>query len=160
MYGYGIYNTTNNTQANIDRINSQIKELENMRLHLQNVPQNTTTPSINQTFQLAPNSQSGVRYANNIEEVKKEFVVNDTPFFDKNMTILWLKNAKGEIRTYELNEVILKDEKDMLIESLQMQINDLRRGLENAKSVDTDDDGSVEEQKPTNVRSNKSSKSK
>lgn len=162
MYGYGNYNT--NAQLSIDRINNQIKDLENMRSHLQNVPQpSTTTPiptNLTQNFQLAPNNQSGVRYANNIEEVKKEFVVIDTPFFDKNMNTMWLKNAKGEIKTYELNEIILKDEKDMLIESLQMQINDLRRGLENAKSNSTNDDDAVEEQKPTNVRTNKSSKSK
>lgn len=161
MYGYGNYNT--NAQMSIDRINNQIKDLENMRSHLQNVPQQpltSTTPSINQTFQLAPNSQSGVRYANSIDEVQKEFVVNDTPFFDKNLSIMWLKNAKGEIKTYELNEVVVKDEKDMLIESLQMQINELRKGLENAKPIIANDDGTVEEQKPTNVRINKSSKSK
>lgn len=158
MYGYGLYN--NNAQVNIDRINNQIKELENMKTHLQNVPQPSTTPSINQTFQLAPNSQNGVRYANNIDEVQKEFVVTDTPFFDKNMTIMWLKNAKGEIKTYELNEVIIKDEKDMLIESLQMQINDLRGVLENAKSNNSNDDEPITKQEPTNVRTNKSSKSK
>lgn len=161
MYGYGMYN--NNTQMSIDRINNQIKDLENMRNHLQNVPQQqpTTTPSINQTFQLAPNSQNvGVRYARDIDEVQKEFVVSDTPFFDKDFTVMWLKNAKGEIKTYELNEVVVKDEKDMLIESLQMQINDLRKGLENAKSNNTNDDGTTEKQEPTNVRTNKSSKSK
>lgn len=158
MYGYGIYN---NPQSSIDRINNQIKELENMKLQFQNVPQQpSTTPSINQTFQLAPNSQNGVHYANSIDEVNKEFVVNDTPFFDKNMTIMWFKNAKGDIKTYELNEMVVKDEKDMLIESLQLQINDLKRGLENAKSINSNDDGAVEEQKPTNVRTNKSSKSK
>ena len=159
MYGYGMYN--NNAQMSIDRINNQIKDLENMKLHLQNVPQQTpTTPSINQTFQLAPNNQNGVRYARDIEEVKKEFVVNDTPFFDKDFSVMWLKNAKGEIKTYELNEVVVKDEKDMLIESLQLQINELRKGLENAKSNNTNDDGTIEKQEPTNVRTNKSSKSK
>jgi len=162
MYGYGMYN--NNAQMSIDRINNQIKDLENMRTHLQNVPQQPTTPvptNLTQNFQLAPNSQNiGVRYARDIDEVQKEFVVSDTPFFDKDFTVMWFKNAKGEIKTYELKEVIIKDEKDMLIESLQMQINDLRKGLENAKSTNTNDDEPTTKQEPTNVRTNKSSKSK
>lgn len=158
MYGYGMYN---NPQASVDRINNQIKELENMKLQFQNVPQQPpTTPSINQTFQLAPNSQNGVHYARDIEDVKKEIVIADTPFFDKDLSIMWLKNAKGEIKTYELKEMVIKDEKDMLIESLQMQINELRRGIEIAKPINTNDDGATENEKPTNVRNSKSSKSK
>lgn len=157
MYGYGnVYN--NNTQMSIDRINNQIKDLENMRNHLQNVPQPQTQPAINQTFQLAPNPQSGVHYARDIEDVKKEMVIADTPFFDKDFSVMWLKNAKGEIKTYELNEIVVKDDKDMLIESLQMQINDLRKGLENAKSTNTNDDEPTKNTKSTNVRTNKSSK--
>jgi hypothetical protein len=148
----------------IDRINNQIKELENMKLQFQNVPQQqpTTTPSINQTFQLAPNSQNaGVRYAQDINEVQKEFVVGDTPFFDKNFSVMWLKNAKGEIKSYELKEIVERDEKDMIIESLQAQLNDLKKGLiEYAKPNNSNDDGTTEIEKPTNVRTNKSSKSK
>ena len=160
MYGYGMYN--NNAQMSIDRINNQIKELENMKLQFQNVPQQPpTTPSINQTFQLAPNSQNGVHYVKDVDDVKKEFVVNDTPFFNKEFTIMWLKNAKGEIKSYELREMVVKDDKDLIIENLQAQVNELRKGImEYAKPSNTNDDGAIEEQKPSNVRTNKSSKSK
>ena len=78
--------------------------------------------------------------------------------FSDNYSGALSRNAKGEIKTYELNEIVVKDDKDMLIESLQMQINDLRKGLENAKSTNTNDDEPTKNTKSTNVRTNKSSK--
>lgn len=109
-----------NPQANIDRINAQIAELEKLKSQVPNIQ------PITQNFQLAP--QNGFRYANNIEEVKKEYIINDTPFFSKDLSVLWVKNSNGEIKTYELNEVIQKDEKDLQIEFLQAQINELKKG--------------------------------
>ena len=57
-----------NTQASLDKIDNQIRELENMRTHLQR-PQ----PSINQTFQLAPNTQNEIKFVDSVENVMKEF---------------------------------------------------------------------------------------
>ena len=95
MYGAPYY--YNNTQANIDKIDNQIRELENLRNHLQK-PQ----PSINQTFRLAPASQSGIKFVDDIDEVNKELVFVDTLFVDKKFTTMWYKNVKGEVKEYEL----------------------------------------------------------
>lgn len=131
MYGTAYYM---NTQNSIDRIDGQIKELENMRSQLQRVSQ----PSINQTFQLAPNMQGGIKYVNSIDDVSKELVFNDTVFLNKEFNKLWLKNAKGEIKSYELKEVIIKDEKDLIIEALQNQIKEMK-GDKDEQPTNTDD---------------------
>lgn len=131
MYGNPYYNT----QTSMERIDNQIKELENMRTHLQR-PQ--MQPSINQTFQLAPGTNpNGIKYVNSIEEVGKELVFGDTPFLNKEHTTMWIKNTKGEIRTYEIKEVVHKDEKDLIIEDLMGQIEALKKGMtQNAEPLD------------------------
>lgn len=155
MYG-NPYMNIYNPQANIDKLNEQINNLEKMKAQLQQPMQ----PSINQTFQLS-NSPSGIKYANNIEEVEKDIVISDTPFFSKDMSVLWIKNIKGEIKTYELTELIQKDDKDLLISSLQMQIEELRKEIkENAKPVVIDANESSEDEKPTNVSISRTSKKK
>ena len=146
-----MYNTIYNPQASIDRINSQIAELEKMKGQIPPVP------PITQNFQFT--GMSGLRYAENIEEVEKTFVANDTPFFSKDMSVLWIKNIKNEIRSYELKEVIQKDEKDLLIESLQLQINELKE-KENAKSNDEYTIKSVEDKKSIFIPADKSTKAK
>ena len=115
----------NYNQQNInDRIDAQIAQLQQMKEQMKNTQQ----PAINQTFQLAPTSMS-MRYANSINEVQKELVSSETPFFSKDMSVLWVKNTKNEIRTYELTEIIPKDNKDIQIEYLQAQIEELKKGM-------------------------------
>ena len=121
MYGYN--------QPNIDRINAQMQELEKIKQQLQQ-PQ-----PITQNFQLAP-SRDFIRYANSIEEVQRETVIGDTAFFSKDFSIVWLKNAKGDIKSYELNEILPKDSKDMQIELLQEQIDELK-GMINNERINT-----------------------
>ena len=116
-----------NSQANIDRINNQINELEKMRTQLQQ-PQPQPT-NLTQNFQLAPTSRDVIRYASSIDEVQRDAVIGETPYFSKDMSVVWVKNTKGEIKTYELNEIIPKDEKDMQIEYLQSQIEELKKGM-------------------------------
>ena len=45
------------------------------------------------------------------------------------MSVVWIKNVKGEIKTYELNEIILKDDKDIKIDFLMAQIEDLKKEI-------------------------------
>ena len=136
-----------NPQENIDRINNQINQLENMRKQLQQPMQQPT--NLTQNFQLAPN-RDVIRYANSIDEVGKDVVTGDTPFFSRDMSVVWIKNTNGEIKTYELNEVVLKDEKDMKIDFLMAQIQELKKGMEKYEH-DTNVDGAIEDEKPTNV---------
>ena len=146
------------SQINLDSINNQINELERMKTQLSQQMQQPA--NINQTFQLAPSNQGGMRYANSIDEVGKELVYNDTAFFSKDLSVLWIKNAKGDIKSYELNEIIAKDDKDILIENLQYQVKELRKEIENAKSINDDVTKSVENEKPSNVPIYRTSKKK
>lgn len=115
----------NYNQQNIsERIDTQIAQLQQMKEQMKNTQQ----PAINQTFQLAPTSMS-MRYANSINDVQKELISSETPFFSKDMSVLWVKNTKNEIRTYELTEIIPKDNKDIQIEYLQAQIEELKKGM-------------------------------
>ena len=106
-----------------DRIDNQIQQVQN-----QQMPQPT---NLTQNFQLAPNVNSNFRLVNGIEDVQKEIVVTDTFFLNKDNSNLWIKNTKGDIRTFTLSEVIPKDERDLLIEDLQKQIKELKGGESN-----------------------------
>ncbi len=144
------YMRTYNQQNMYDQIDNQINQLQQMREQMKNNA--NQQPAINQTFQLAPSNLGGLRYFNTLDEVDKEVVYSDTPFFSKDMSVLWLKNNKGEIRTYELKEIIPKDSKDLQIEYLQARIDKLEGMIkdeqpiananaeQNATDTTTDDD--------------------
>ena len=132
MYNNPYYQNAYNPQVSIDRINNQIADLEKMRQQLQQPPQQPQ--AITQNFQLAPNGNS-MKFVNTIDDVGKEIVYSDTPFFSKDMSVMWVKNTKGDIKSYELNEIVPKDAKDMQIEYLQAQIEELRGKIENDADV-------------------------
>ena len=144
MYNVPYYNP----QASIDRINSQIAELEKLK---QQIPAQPIQPTnLTQNFQLASNSP-GMRYADSIDDVEKTVVIGDTPFFSKDMSIVWVKNTQSQIRTYELTEIVQKDDKDLMIESLQIQLDEMKGMIENAKSNDDNADESAKDEKSKNV---------
>ena len=153
------YNTYNQ-QANVDRINSQIAELEKLK---QTLPQNPLPTNLTQNFQLAPTNQT-MKYANSMEDVKKEIVVGDTPYFSKDLSIVWIKNTKGEVKAYELKEIVQKDEKDLMIENLQLQVNELTKSIkemiQNAKPTSSNDDEPVEGEEPSSIQARRTSKTK
>ena len=60
------YNPNLMQQSINDKIDNEIAKLQQMKNH------NTNQPAINQTFQLAPNS-NGIKFVNNIDDVQKEF---------------------------------------------------------------------------------------
>ncbi len=126
---YGTYNP----QITRDRINQQITQLQQMRDNLPDIQ--SQTPAINQTFQLAPTNQGVMKYANTYEEVQREAVFSDTPFFSKDLSVMWLKNTKGEIKAYELKEIVQKDEKDLQIEYLMNEINKLKGMVESEQHI-------------------------
>ena len=146
MFGVPYVNTYN-PQSSIDRINTQISELEKMRDQISH--QSIQTPTnLTQNFQITPNTNSAIRFANSIDEVQKDFVIGDTPFFSKDMSIVWIKNTKGDIKTYELNEIVEKDEKDIQIAFLEAQVNELKGMIKN-ESNDTNDDAEHDETSST-----------
>lgn len=144
-------------QMTRERIENQIAELEKMKAQ---IPQNNQTPAINQTFQLAPNNHNTMKMVNSIEDVNKEVVYGDTPFFSKDLSVMWLKNAKGEIKSYELNEIVQKDDKDLMIESLQLQLNEMKGMIEDAKSINVNADEPVENKESSTSSTVRKSKAK
>lgn len=151
MYNTPYFNNFNQ-QQNLDRINNQIQELEKMKAQMQQ-PQQMPT-NLTQNFQIAPTNREVIKYANDIGEVQRDMVVGDTPYFSKDMSVVWVKNTKGEIKSYELNEIVEKDAKDLKIEALLQsndallqnnntliqQLEDLKKELKkNEQSISTND---------------------
>lgn len=143
------YMNAYNPQMSIDKLNEQINNLEKMKTQLQQ-PQPQPT-NLTQNFQLAPTNRDVIRYASSIEEVQRDMVIGDTPYFSKDMSVVWVKNLKGDIKTYELTEIVPKDEKDLQIELLQTQINELRREMRNNERINTN---ANTEQNATNSSTN------
>lgn len=147
-----------NAQNNIDRINNEINNLQRIKEQMQ---QNPPTPTnLTQNFQLAPNHYETMRYANSMEEVEKNNVIGDTPYFSRDMSVVWIKNTKGEIKTYELSEMIVKDEKDMKIEMLQAQINEMKGMIQSARADDEYVDEPIKDEKSKNVSVHRTSTKK
>lgn len=145
-----------NPQVNIDRINSQITELEKIRNQIQ---QPIPPTNLTQNFQIAPTNKEVIKYANNIDEVSRDLVIGDTPYFSKDMSVVWIKNTKGEIKTYELKEIIPKDDKDIKIELLMAELEELKKGIKN-ESSNANNDESTESKESSNVSVSRTSKTK
>ena len=146
-----------NPQPSLDRINDQISQLESMKKQLQ---QPVTQPTnLTQNFQISPTNREIIRYANSMEEVERDLVIGDTPYFSKDMTVVWIKSAKGEIKTYELKEIVIKDEKDVQIEILKAKIEELERVKANEPSYEYIDEP-IEDEEPTIISTIRKSKKK
>ena len=166
------YMNAYNPQMSIDKLNEQINNLERMKNQLQQ-PVQPTNLTQNNEEEIISNI---VKYANSIEEVQRDMVIGDTPYFSKDMSVVWIKNTKGDIKTYELNEIVPKDEKDMQIALLQSQIEELRKEVRNNEQLNTnviptevetnttDNDKSIgepiKENKPTSIQRVSTSKKK
>lgn len=99
---------------------NKIAELEKQRIQAQ-----YAQPTIlNQTIQTGPNA-SGIRYAESIDDVNREMIFVDTLFVNKDFTNMWYKTPQGKIRSFLLEEIIPKDDKDIRIESLEKQLKEL-----------------------------------
>lgn len=146
---------TYNPQASLDRINSHIAELEKMK---QQISQQQMPTNLTQNFQIAPN-QGGIKYAESLEQVEKELVLLDTPYFSRDMSVLWLKKPQGGVQTYELREIVKKDEKDLKIELLIAKIEQLEKEINNEPN-DDDINEPTKDEKPSNVSKGRTTKTK
>lgn len=112
-------------QAMRDRIDNNIRQMQQQQQQNQMIPQQPIT----QNFQLAPMQQQNdlqAKYVNNIDDVKNTFVMREGLFINKEMTTLWVKNISGDIKTYNLSEVIEIDPKEAEINSLKNEIANMR----------------------------------
>lgn len=167
------YNNMISQQSMYEQIDNEINNLQQMKERMKNNAMQTQQPTaINQTFQIAPQNNNGIKVVNSIEDVQKELAITDTPFVNNNYTTLWIKNAKGEIRTFELNEIKPKDEKDLMIEKLQSKIYELNSQIKEMNTYEQQHnetsneyeskqlDEPIKNEKSTNVSNVKSSKPK
>lgn len=158
MYGNPYFNQQAYQQDLInmrDRLDKQIQQAQVQQMN------NNQPPAINQTFQLSPNQNNHIKYVESEDDVNKELVFADTLFVNRAYTKMWFKNASGEVKEYELKEVIKKDEKDVQIASLMAKIDELEREMKKNERTGNDVadvDVAVTSKKSTNGTNDKSSK--
>lgn len=154
-------NQPNIDQNYLNMIEKEKERLDKMKEQYVNRFQQPQQPTLNQTIQVAPTPQNiGLKYVNSINDVQKELTMVDTPFITNDYSTLFIKNAKGEIRTFTLQEVIPKDERDEIIKQLQKENKELKGMIENAKSSNANDVKPIEDEKSTNVSNVRTSKAK
>lgn len=150
-----------NMREKIDRQMQQMQQLNQNQMQQQPTPTNLT-----QNFQLAPNPTNNElesKYANNIDEVRNTFVMKTGVFVNKDFTSMWVKTTDGNIKTYELNEVIQQDPKDVEINNLKLELQRMREMINygNKSDVDnTDYDESNESKNATKLSNNKRTNAK
>lgn len=147
-----------NLQDMRDRIDNQMKQYQQSQAQMQ---QPIAQP-ITQNFQLAPqptNNEIQAKYVNNIEDVKNTFVMTTGLFVNKEMNTLWFKNVNGDIRTFNLQEIIEQDPKDIEIQRLRNEIENMKGMIANEPRI-TNVDEQIADEKPTKLQSNKRSNAK
>lgn len=163
MYGSNSQFYMQDLQNMRDRIDNQMRQMQQLQnqqqQHQQQMPTNLT-----QNFQIAPqtnNSELESKYAENINDVKSTFVMKTGLFINKDFNTLWIKNVNGDIRVFALNEIIEQDPKDIEIQNLRNELENMKGMIRNAnESVNTNIDGAVEEQKPAKLQTSKRSNAK
>ena len=126
-----------NMREKIDRQMQQVQQMNQNQIQQQPTPTNLT-----QNFQLAPNPTNNElesKYANNIDEVRNTFVMKTGVFVNKDFTSMWVKTTDGNIKTYELNEVIQQDPKDVEINNLKLELQRMREMISNESNVNNSD---------------------
>lgn len=113
-----------NPQNSIDRINNQIKDLENLKNQYQNIP-NVPQQPIQNIINTQTTSQMDfeARYLKKDEEVENIIVQRKTAFISPENRFLKVKEIDGTITTYELIPPL--DEKDKKIIELENKIKEM-----------------------------------
>lgn len=159
MYGNNGQYYMQNLQDMRDRIDNQIKSYQQTQMQQPQMPTNLT-----QNFQITPqtnNSEIQAKYVTNINDVKNTFVMTTGIFVNKEMNTLWLKNINGDIRTFNLQEIIEQDEKDIEIQNLRNELERMKGMIFNAnESVNADVDESITSSKPKGVSNSKRTNAK
>lgn len=159
MYGNNGQYYMQNLQDMRDRIDNQIKSYQQTQMQQPPVQQ-----PITQNFQITPqtnNSEIQAKYVTNINDVKNTFVMTTGIFVNKEMNTLWLKNINGDIRTFNLQEIIEQDEKDLEIQNLRNELERMKGMIFNAnESVNADANVEVANEKSSRVQNGKRSNAK
>lgn len=142
MYNYNPYNQYNQQynpyaannylselQQMRERIDKQIQQSQQVQQQIQPMP-NTSPTNLTQNFQLAPQSNNDSelesRYAENIDEVKNTFVMKTAIFVSKDFSTMFVKDVSGNIRTFKTEEIFELDGKDIQIQNLQKELEEMK----------------------------------
>lgn len=154
-----MFNNFNQEQyiRNLQNIKNETEQRLQQAMQYQNIPPNT--PSINQTFQLAPNQYNSnndydAKTAKSVDDIKNTLAMKTTLFLNDNKDTLWIKDVNGNVKTYTLQEVIELDEKDKKILELQKQIDELKGEIANGKNDTKYAIKELAKSKSTNVPTN------
>ncbi len=124
---YGVYNPYGNP---IDRIDNQIKELENLRKNYQNMPQQQPIQNIINTN--GSQMEFEARILNENENPNEILVQRKTMFFEPKKGKLYIKELNGDIKEYDV--VLPLDEKDLKIQELERRLNELSNAYEHGST--------------------------
>lgn len=144
---YGMYNPYGNP---IDRIDNQIKELENLRKNYQNMPQQQPIQNIINTN--GSQMEFEARILNENENPNEILVQRKTMFFEPKKGKLYIKELNGDIKEYDV--VLPLDEKDLKIQELERRLNELSNAYEHG----TTNEENVKPTKGSDTRTTKDSK--
>ena len=160
---YPMYNPGNfylqDLQNRREMLDNQIKQYQQQNQYQMQQPQ-----AITQNFQLAPqtnNSDLESKFVENIDDVRKTFVIKTGIFVNKDFSTLWIKDVSGNIRTFKTEELVEMDEKDKKIYMLKKQIEELKQSQTKGESVNATEytdaivDETITNQKPTRISNNK-----
>lgn len=134
---YGMYNPYGNP---IDRIDNQIKELENLRKNYQNMPQQQPIQNIINTN--GSQMEFEARILNENENPNEILVQRKTMFFEPKKGKLYIKELNGDIKEYDV--VLPKTEEQLKIEELERRLSVYEQSAnvvtnnEEQKSTDND----------------------
>lgn len=157
---YGSYPTNNfNYMQNMQNLQNMRDRIDNQLMQMQQPLQPQQTPSINQTFQITPNASNvndlEGKFAKDFDEVQNTLVMKTAVFLSSDYKTAWIKDVSGNIRTFELNEVIELDEKDKQILALQQQIEEMKGMMSNAQYNNANVDESTSTKRSTKVSNSK-----
>lgn len=158
MFNYGMPYMNNMPVQSLDtiiqetqnRLDNFKQQRDQLLQNSQQVPMQQPT-NLTQNFQLASNNTGNIRLVNSIEDVQKEIVLADTYFIANSLNGLWIKNARGEIRTFQLVEVKPKDEKDLIIEKLQRELESLKEDKIDASTYEYNESNGEQLSKQSNT---------
>ena len=140
-----------------ERIDNQMKQMQ--QLNQNQMQQQPTPTNLTQNFQLAPNTNNNElesKYVNSIDEVKGIFVMKTGVFLNKELNTLWIKNTNGDIRTFELNELVEIDPKDREIAILKQELEKMKEMISNESNGNSTVINEPNESKTTTKLSNRS----
>ena len=146
-----MYNPYNPYVNPMDRIDNQIKELENLKKGYQNMSQQPTQ----NIFNVGNASQTDFEAVilNENQNPNEILVKRRTMFFEPKKGKLSIKEINGDITSYDV--VMPKDEKDLKIEELERKIKEYEHELSTING-----NGSTNEKNGKSIQINESEPTK